>query len=161
MVNLLAIAFALIHPVKAPPLSELFRPEMVDRVKLVWSRVEDGQRVAVEIQGGAAQRTNPQWAPEPSALDFDLSRHRELVKLLRSSRLSQGHARAAAVKDERRLEVFVETRSREGITWTPVASWAMPARTWQRGAVAPLFEALEPLFRVNPSLFVKLSTRER
>jgi hypothetical protein len=158
MVALLAAALLLAAPQSpgAPNLKALLGSDMIARAKVRWTRLDDGARATVEIQGGEAIRINPNWSPEPVHLAYDLDRERALIKLVRAGRLPSPTGRRGLDADGRQLELYAEVRTREKLEWLPVASWVLPARSWRKGRLEPIFSALEPLLDIKPELYAPL-----
>ena len=128
---------------------DVLQADLVDHGKVRWSKMDAGERVLVEIEGGNARRTNPGWSPVPQKLAYDLGRERALVRALKSAKLP-GTNRASSREGWRTLEVLVED-PRTG--WHSAGTWSMPVKAWQKGRYGSIFEALEPLLDVKPELY--------
>lgn len=137
---------------------DVLRTDLVAHAKIRWSRIDAGQRVTVEIEGGKAVRTNPNWSPEPARLAYDLGRQRELSRILKWARLPPPRARPSASPRDRTLEVLVEDDRQ---SWRSAGFWSMSVKAWQKGRLGSIFDALDPLLDVRPELFDSRKQEER
>ena len=128
---------------------EVVRTDLVSHAKIRWSRMDVGQRIVVEIDGGTAKRTNPNWSPEPQELAYDLSRSAS------SSASSSGpscrrRARSPSeAENDRTLEILVEDKK----GYHSAGFWSMSVKAWQKGRFGSIFDALEPLMNAKAELF--------
>lgn len=141
---------------------DVLQADLIAHGKVRWSKMDAGDRIVVEIEGGNATRVNPGWSPVPQKLTYDLGRERALERALKAARLPApdhasptivGAPRArnrAARAGWRTLEVLVEDPKKG---WRSAGTWSMPVKAWQKGRFASIFEALEPLLDVKPELY--------
>jgi hypothetical protein len=129
--------------------AEVLRTDLVAHAKIRWSRVDAGQRIVVEIEGGRAKRTNPNWSPEPQRLAYDLGKERELSRVIKWAQLpAPGHQPSLAPTD-RTLEIIVE----DDKGWHSAGYWSMSKKLWQKGRYGSVFDPLEALMKEDAELF--------
>jgi hypothetical protein len=128
---------------------EVVRTDLITHGKIRWSKLDGSERVTVEIDGGNAMRTNPNWSPQPQKLAYDLGRQRELQRVIKSAKLSGARKEPSPRAGDRTLEVLVE----DGKGWHSAGFWSMSVKAWQKGRFGAIFDALEPLLDVKPELF--------
>jgi hypothetical protein len=132
---------------------EVVRTDLVAHAKIRWSRVDSGERIVVEIEGGNAKRTNPNWSAEPQRLAYDLGKERELQRVIKWAKLPAPRHDASAATGDRTLEVLIE----DGKGFHSAGFWSMSVKAWQKGRFGSIFDALEPMLDAKPELF---NTRE-
>jgi hypothetical protein len=128
---------------------QVLQADLITHGKVRWSKMDAGARVTVEIEGGNAKRTNPNWSPVPQNLPYDLARERTLARDLKSAKLPAPN-HASAREDWRTLEVLVEDAH---TGWHSAGTWSMSVKAWQKGRYGSIYEALEPLLDVKPELY--------
>jgi hypothetical protein len=129
---------------------DVLKTDLIAHAKIRWSRLDAGERVTVEIEGGKAIRINPNWSPEPAPLAYDLKRERDLSRILKWAKLPAPRARPSENARDRTLEVMVEDAKQ---VWHSAGFWSMSVKAWQKGRFRSIFDALEPLLDVKPELF--------
>jgi hypothetical protein len=147
-----ALIFALL-----PSYDEVLRTDLVAHAKIRWSRMDVGQRIVVEVEGGNAKRTNPNWSPEPQQLAYDLTRQRELSRILKWAKLPAARREPSPSEQDRTLEILVE----DGKGWHSAGYWSMSTKAWQKGRLGSIFDALEALMDAKPELFNNREGSER
>lgn len=164
-VSLLAGALALVFaaraarampPIPMPKLAEILRGDMVAKARIRWSKVVEGKRVTVTIQGGEAMRMNPNWSPQPAHLPYDLDKNRALVKVIKADRLGHPTHRVSDEPGDRTLEILADGPQ----DYVVVGAWVMSAKSWQRHHGA-LYQLLEPLFSIQADVFQTTNGMER
>jgi hypothetical protein len=128
---------------------EVLRADLVAHAKIRWSRMDVGQRIVVEIDGGTAKRTNPNWSPQPQELAYDLTQQRELQRILKWAKLPPPRKTASDAESDRTLEVLVEDKS----GYHSAGFWSMSVKAWQKGRLGSIFDALEALMNAKAELF--------
>lgn len=129
---------------------DVVKADLVNHGKLRWSKMDAGERITVEIEGGNASRVNPNWSPDPQRLAYDLGQERDLVKKIKWAKLP-GTTRPSEREDWRTLEVLVEDPLKG--TWKSAGTWSMSKKAWQKGRWGSVYDALEPLLDVKPELY--------
>jgi hypothetical protein len=137
---------------------DVLKTDLIAHAKIRWSRMDAGQRVTVEIEGGKAFRSNPNWSPEPARLAYDLTRERELSRILKWAKLPPSRAQPSQSGLDRTLEVLVEDGKQN---WRSAGYWSMSVKAWQKGRLGSIFDALEPLLDMKPELFDSRGDDER
>jgi hypothetical protein len=128
---------------------DVLHTDLIVHAKIRWSKLDGGNRVVVEIQGGEATRVNPNWSPDPQPLQYDLGRQRELARILKWARLPSPRGEPSERAGDRTLEVVIE----DAKGWRSAGFWSMSVKAWQKGRLGSLFDALDPLLDVKPDLF--------
>jgi hypothetical protein len=128
---------------------EVVRTDLVSHAKIRWSRMDAGQRIVVEIDGGNARRTNPNWSPEPQELAYDLGKERELERVLKWAKLPPPRKSASESESDRTLEVLVEDKK----GYHSAGFWSMSVKAWQKGRLGSIFDSLEALMNAKAELF--------
>jgi len=136
---------------------EVVRTDLVAHAKIRWSRVDAGQRVLVEIEGGTAMRTNPNWSPQPQRLAYDLGKNRELQRVIKWAKLPAPRREPSERAGDRTLEIVVE----DGKGWHSAGYWSMSDKAWRKGRYGSVFDALDPLLDIKPELFDTRKGEER
>ncbi len=136
---------------------EVLRTDLVAHAKIRWSRMDVGNRIVVEIDGGAAKRTNPNWSPQPQELAYDLKQQRELERILKWAKLPPPRKSASESENDRTLEVLVEDKS----GYHSAGFWSMSVKAWQKGRLGSIFDALEALMNAKAELFEHDKATER
>jgi hypothetical protein len=132
---------------------EVVRTDLVAHAKIRWSRLDAGERIVVEIEGGNAKRENPNWSPQPQHLAYDLTKERELARIIKWAKLPSPRREPSPATGDRTLEILVE----DGKGWHSAGFWSMSVKAWQKGRFGSIFDALEPMMDAKPELF---NTRE-
>jgi hypothetical protein len=131
--------------------------DLVQRGKVRWSKLDGAERVTVEIGGGTAARTNPNWKPQPEKLAYDLDRNRELEKTLKAAHLGGAGGHASEGPSTRTLEIEVKDRNGD---WHNAGKWTLPIKTWRKGKLGAVYDLLEPMLSVRPELFETVPGKE-
>ena len=131
--------------------SEVLSTDLVAHAKIRWSKMDSGERIVVEIDGGNANRVNPNWSPAPQRLAYDLGKERELERVLKWAKLPDPHKSPSTSAKDRTLEILVENKQGKG--YHSVGYWSMSTKAWQKGRFGSIYDALEPLLDVNPDTF--------
>jgi hypothetical protein len=153
---LLCAAPALAQPyIPKPTLSSTLAGDLL-KAKLRWSKVVDGKRVLVEVQGGEAYRVTPGWAMQPVRLTYDLKRNRKLELAFRAAKLGAPAKRQSPRSEDRTLELLAEWKGE----WLVVGTWARGVKAWRTGA-PKLFAELEPLLEVQGDPFQEMKGAEK
>jgi hypothetical protein len=147
--------FAQASRVPVPKLKDVLADDMVAKARIRWSKVVEGERVDATVQGGEAFRMNKHAAPEPLKLTYDLTKNRELVKLIKAAKLGSPN-RVSSVATDRSLEILAEGPK----DWVVVGAWSMPAKKWEK-SFPELYEHLEHLMTMQTDLFQPMKTPER
>jgi hypothetical protein len=137
---------------------DVLHTDLVAHAKIRWSKIDAGERVTVEIDAGRATRSNPNWSPKPAPLTYDLSRNRELERILKWAKLPRPRSEPSSKPRDRTLEIVVEDGKQ---TWRTAGYWSMSVKAWQKGRLGSIFDALEPLLDVKPELFDAQDKEER
>jgi hypothetical protein len=156
VLSLLAGSAWAMPPIPVPKLDQVMRESLTDRARIRWSKVVDGNRVQVTISGGIAERMNPNMAPEPARLPYDLAKNRELERLVKAAHLGPRGRSASSLGTDRTLEILADGPKE----WVVVGQWSMPLKSWQKKHPA-LAELLEPLFNKQPEIFQNMKSEER
>jgi len=138
---------------------EVLRTDLVAHAKIRWSRMDVGQRIVVEIDGGTAKRSNPNWSPEPQELAYDLKQERELERVLKWARLPPPRATPSESEKDRTLEILVEDKKGSG--YHSAGFWSMSVKAWQKGRLGSIFDPLEALMNAKAELFEHEKGNER
>ena len=128
---------------------EVLHTDIIVHAKIRWSKFDGGERVFVEIAGGEAKRVNPGWSPDPQPIAYDIARERDLSRSLKAARLPAAAEHASDAPDDRTLEVIVE----DAKGWHSAGVWSLSVKAWQKGRLGSIYDALEPLLKVQPDLF--------
>jgi hypothetical protein len=128
---------------------EVVRTDLVAHAKIRWSKIDKGKRAWVEIEAGRAIRENPNWAPQPQRLKYDLALNRELQRVIKWANLPAAKKKASESPNDRTLEVLVE----DDKGYHSAGYWSMSVKAWQKGRYGSIFDALDPLLDVKPELF--------
>jgi hypothetical protein len=128
---------------------DVVRTDLITHAKIRWSKLDADSRVVVEIHGGEALRTNPNWSPQPQPLAYDLGRQRDLGRSLKAARLPAARATPSEDPGDRTLEVLIE----DAKGWRSAGFWSLSVKAWQKGRLGSVYDALEPLLDVKPDLF--------
>ena len=128
---------------------EVLHTDIIVHAKIRWSKFDGGERVFVEIAGGEAKRVNPGWSPDPQPIAYDIARERDLSRSLKAARLPAASAHASDAPDDRTLEVIVE----DAKGWHSAGVWSLSVKAWQKGRLGSIYDALEPLLKVQPDLY--------
>ena len=128
---------------------EVLKTDLIAHAKIRWSKLDAGERIVVEIEGGNAARVNPGWSPQPQRLAYDLTRERELARVVKWARLPPARPAPSERAGDRTLEILVDS----GKGWHSAGFWSMSVKAWQRGRPGSIFDALEPLLDAKPELF--------
>lgn len=128
---------------------EVLRTDLVAHAKIRWSRVDAGQRIVVEVDGGNAKRTNPNWSPQPQELAYDLGRERELERIIKWAKLPAPRREPSSAEKDRTLEVLIEDKK----GYHSAGYWSMSVKAWQKGRFGSIFDALETLMNAKAELF--------
>jgi hypothetical protein len=132
-----------------PTYEEVLRTDLVSHAKIRWSKMDAGQRIVVEVEGGNAKRTNPNWAPEPQRLAYDLGKERELERVIKWAKLGDGRRSPSSSPKDRTLEILIE----DSKGFHSAGFWSMSVKAWQKGRYGSIFDALEALMEAKPELF--------
>ena len=138
---------------------EVVRTDLVSHAKIRWSRMDAGQRIVVEIDGGTAKRLNPNWSPKPQELAYDLKQERELERVLKWAKLPGPRRSASESEKDRTLEILVEDKKGQG--YHSAGFWSMSVKAWQKGRFGSIFDALEGLMNAKAELFEHRKGDER
>ncbi len=138
---------------------EVVRTDLVAHAKIRWSRVDSGQRIVVEIDGGTAKRTNPNWSPEPQELAYDLGKERELERVIKWAKLPDPRRAPSRSERDRTLEILVENQKGQG--YHSAGYWSMSVKAWQKGRFGSIFDPLETLMNAKAELFEHRGDAER
>ncbi|MGZ3429478.1 MAG: hypothetical protein ACXVCV_22660 [Polyangia bacterium] len=136
---------------------EVVRTDLISHAKIRWSRMDAGQRIVVEIDGGTAKRTNPNWSPEPQELAYDLGKERELERVLKWAKLPPPRRSPSESEHDRTLEVLIEDKK----GYHSAGVWSMSVKAWQKGRLGSIFDALEALMNAKAELFEHRKETER
>ncbi|MDB4967515.1 MAG: hypothetical protein JWN44_3204 [Myxococcales bacterium] len=136
---------------------EVVRTDLVGHARIRWSKLDAGERIVVEIEGGNAKRTNPNWSPQPQKLAYDLTRQRELSRVIKWAKLPSSRREPSTATGDRTLEILIE----EAKGWKSAGFWSMSAKAWQKGRFGSIFDALEPMLDAKPELFNTRDGNER
>ncbi|HEY2749499.1 MAG TPA: hypothetical protein VGL86_32995 [Polyangia bacterium] len=136
---------------------EVLRTDLVAHAKIRWSRMDVGNRIVVEIDGGTAKRTNPNWSPQPQELAYDLKRERDLERVLKWAKLPPPRKSASDAENDRTLEILVEDKS----GYHSAGFWSMSVKAWQKGRLGSIFDPLETLMNAKAELFKHDTAPER
>jgi hypothetical protein len=136
---------------------EVLHTDLISHAKIRWSRMDVGQRIVVEIDGGNAKRTNPNWSPQPQELAYDLAKERELERILKWATLPAPRRAASESENDRTLEVLVEDKK----GYHSAGFWSMSVKSWQKGRFGSIFDALEALMNAKAELFEHKKDVER
>lgn len=136
---------------------DVLQADLITQGKIRWSKMDAGERVTVEIEGGNARRMNPGWSPAPQPLAYDLGRERALARAIKAAKLPAVNT-ASDKEDWRTLEVLLND-SHSG--WRSAGTWSMPLKSWQKGRYGAISAALEPLFDVKPELYGTLGANQK
>ncbi|HEY1585712.1 MAG TPA: hypothetical protein VGH63_08485 [Polyangia bacterium] len=136
---------------------EVLRTDLIAHAKIRWSRMDVGQRIVVEIDGGVAKRTNPNWSPEPQELAYDLGKERELERVIKWAKLPSPRREPSTGEQDRTLEVLVEDKK----GYHSAGYWSMSVKAWQKGRFGSIFDALESLMNAKAELFEHGKGNER
>jgi hypothetical protein len=136
---------------------EVVRTDLVSHAKIRWSRVDSGARIVVEIEGGNAKRENPNWSPQPQKLAYDLTRERELQRVIKWAQLPSPRREPSMAAGDRTLEVQIE----DGKGWHSAGFWSMSVKSWQKGRFGSIFDPLESLMNAKAELFEHGKGNER
>ena len=128
---------------------DVLKTDLVKSAKIRWSRMDSGQRIVVEIDGGTAKRTNPNWSPEPQELAYDLGQERELEKTIKWAKLPAPRKSPSESEKDRTLEILVEDKK----GYRSVGFWSMSVKAWQKGRYGSIFDPLEALMNAKAELF--------
>jgi len=128
---------------------EVLRTDLVSHAKIRWSRMDAGQRIVVEIDGGTAKRTNPNWSPEAQELAYDLGKEREIEKIIKWAKLPDPRRSASESEKDRTLEVLIEDKK----GYHSAGFWSMSVKAWQKGRFGSIFDPLEALMNAKAELF--------
>ena len=128
---------------------EVLRTELIAHAKIRWSKMDAGERITVEIDGGEAKRTNPNWSPDPQKLAYDLAKERDLERILKWAHLPPPRKTPSPRPGDRTLEVVVE----DARGWHSAGYWSMSVKAWQKGRYGSIFDALDPMLDVRPELY--------
>jgi hypothetical protein len=130
--------------------------DLVQKGRVRWSKLDGGERVEVQIGGGIASRTNPNWSPKPEKLAYDLDRNRELERALKGAHIG-GSIHGSEGATARTLEIDVQDRNGD---WHNAGKWTMPLKRWRKGKLGAVYDLLEPLLSVKPELFDTVPQKE-
>jgi hypothetical protein len=136
---------------------EVLRTDLVSHAKIRWSRMDVGQRIVVEVDGGTAKRLNPNWSPKPQELAYDLKQERELERILKWARLPAPRRAPSEAESDRTLEILVEGKN----GYHSAGFWSMSVKAWQKGRLGSIFDALEALMNAKAELFEHDKATER
>ena len=128
---------------------EVLHTDLVSHAKIRWSRMDSGQRIVVEIDGGTAKRTNPNWSPDPQELAYDLGQERELERVLKWAKLPDPRKSPSTSEKDRTLEILVEDKK----GYHSAGYWSMSVKAWQKGRFGSIFDPLESLMNAKAELF--------
>ncbi|MFI5290346.1 MAG: hypothetical protein ACHQ17_11885 [Polyangia bacterium] len=143
-------------PFPMPKLSGVLKGDMVAKARIRFSKMVEGKRVTLTIQGGEATRLNPNWSPQPARLPYDLDKNRTLAQAIKSAHLGAQVRYGSDDPDDRTLEILAEGPK----DYVVVGTWVMPAKKWQKRHRA-LYELLEPLFSAQVDVFQTMGGQER
>jgi hypothetical protein len=144
-------------PFPMPKLPDVMRGSLTDKARIRWSKVVEGNRVQITISGGVAERLNPNMAPEPAKLKYDLARNRALEQIVKAAHLGSPNARTpSSLSTDRTLEILAEGPK----DWVVVGTWVMPAKSWKKKKPA-LFGELDPMFDVQAEVFGNMKSNEQ
>ncbi len=152
LAQMTALIFAL-----TPSYEEVVRTDLITHAKIRWSRMDVGQRIVVEVEGGNAKRTNPNWSPEPQDLAYDLGKERELQRVIKWAKLPPPRKQPSTAESDRTLEILIEDPK----GWHSAGFWSMSVKAWQKGRFGSIFDALEALMNAKPELFDTRKGTER
>ncbi|HXU71005.1 MAG TPA: hypothetical protein VN947_16840 [Polyangia bacterium] len=138
---------------------EVLHTDLVAHAKIRWSRMDVGQRIVVEIDGGTAKRLNPNWSAKPQELAYDLKQERDLERVLKWARLPAPRRSPSQSESDRTLEILVEDKSGSG--YHSVGYWSMSVKAWQKGRLGSIFDPLETLMNAKAELFEHEKGTER
>jgi hypothetical protein len=136
---------------------EVVRTDLVSHAKIRWSRMDVGQRIVVEIDGGNAKRTNPNWSPKPQELAYDLGKERELERVIKWAKLPAPRRSPSEAENDRTLEILVEDKK----GYHSAGFWSMSVKSWQKGRFGSIFDLLEGLMNAKAELFEHREEGER
>jgi hypothetical protein len=136
---------------------EVVRTDLIAHAKIRWSKIDAGQRVSVEIEGGNAMRNNPNWSPQPQRLAYDLGKERELARVIKWANLPSPRKTPSERAGDRTLEILVEDQK----GWHSAGFWSMSTKAWQKGRYGTIFDQLDPLLDVKPEEFDTRKGQER
>jgi hypothetical protein len=136
---------------------EVLRTDLIAHAKIRWSRMDVGQRIVVEIDGGNARRTNPNWSPKPQELAYDLGKERELERVIKWAKLPAPRKSPSEAENDRTLEILVEDKK----GYHSAGYWSMSVKAWQKGRFGSIFDALESLMNAKAELFEHGKGNER
>ena len=128
---------------------EVLKTDLVAHAKIRWSKLDAGQRIVVEIDGGTAKRTNPNWSPEPQELAYDLGKERELERVIKWAKLPPPRKEPSTSEKDRTLEILVEDKK----GYHSAGYWSMSVKAWQKGRFGSIFDPLEGLMNAKAELF--------
>jgi hypothetical protein len=138
---------------------EVLHTDLVSHGKIRWSRMDSGQRIVVEVDGGTAKRLNPNWSPKPQELAYDLKQERELERVLKWAKLPAPRRSPSEREGDRTLEVLVEDKKGSG--YHSAGYWSMSVKAWQKGRYGSIFDPLEALMNAKAELFEHEKGEER
>lgn len=147
--------FAQASRVPIPKLKDVLADDMVAKARIRWSKVVEGERVAAMVNGGEAFRMNKHQAPEPLKLTYDLTKNRELVKMVKAAKLGAPN-RVSSVGTDRSIEILAEGPT----DWLVVGAWSMPQKKWEK-SFPELYEHLEKLLTMQSDLFQPMKSPEK
>lgn len=156
LIALLGVAAQAMPPFPMPKLSGVLKGDMVAKARIRYSKMVEGKRVTITIQGGEASRLNPNWSPEPARLPYDLDKNRALVNEIKRAHLGAQNRYGSDDPDYRMLEILAEGPK----DYVVVGTWVMPQKTWQKRHAA-LYQLLEPLFSAEVDVFQSMKGEER
>jgi hypothetical protein len=142
-------------PVPVPSLSQVMKGDL-RRERFEWLKIEDGKRVIVRIGGGFAERANPNWAPAPSKLKYDLARNQELIDAFKHAKLGASSVKTPESTKTRTLVLLAAGAS----GYVVIGQWTKPEKVWKR-ALSSIYDQLEPLMNEEPEVFAPLENRPR
>ncbi len=129
---------------------DVLKTDLVAHAKIRWSKLDAGQRIVVEVEGGNAKRTNPNWSPEPQRLAYDLGKERDLERVIKWAKLPDPRRSPSTSVKDRTLEIVVEDQKGN---WHSAGFWSMSVKAWQKGRFGSIFDPLEGLMDAKPELF--------
>ena len=138
---------------------EVLRTDLIAHAKIRWSRVDVGERIVVEIDGGTARRTNPNWSPQPQELAYDLKQERELERVLKWAKLPPPRTTPSDAEKDRTLEILIEDKKGSG--YHSAGFWSFSVKAWQKGRLGSIFDPLEALMNAKAELFEHDQATER